>query len=279
MSVQSSAAVPINGGELQTNVLSNKTSSSNYRGHLFSLLVSSQLTDGLAKLFNFDILRHGTSISNSFSILKQGVDPSRGGTGSAKGSIRYVIPCRNKFHVFKDVLRSCKGEVKIEFYGYKPNPQTGELETKKMYIAKSYELEFTLFQRITFPMQRLFCLKAHAYLAGLNSTFDRTELKIGNIAKSIFLGLTSMLSPTVKFMYTKEEIPTIFEEDLDYNGAAFKTGEALSNDRIGLVGILKHAKVENITKGFKENPLRTVIGVIQIVAGTALTLTGLGIIL
>src|SRR5580700_6720299 len=52
--------------------------------HLLTLPISSQVTSGLARIFNFEILTHGTSFPNYLGILTNGGDPSKGGskTGS-----------------------------------------------------------------------------------------------------------------------------------------------------------------------------------------------------
>ena len=46
--------------------------------HLPSLFISSHVLKVLCKITGYEALQHGTSISNYFSILKSGGDPSKG---------------------------------------------------------------------------------------------------------------------------------------------------------------------------------------------------------
>src|SRR5271170_5025857 len=71
--------------------------------HLFALPISSHVTVGLAKMFGFEVLRHGTSYSNYFNILENGTDPNRGGATSSLGDgVKDNDPTYLRFHVFKD---------------------------------------------------------------------------------------------------------------------------------------------------------------------------------
>ncbi len=57
--------------------------------HLLVLSISSQVTIGLAKVFDFEILTHGTSFTNCYGILKNGADPSK--SGSEIGSTNFYL--------------------------------------------------------------------------------------------------------------------------------------------------------------------------------------------
>lgn len=45
--------------------------------HLLTLPISSYVTEGLAKIFDFEVLRHGTSIPSYLSIIEKGVSEIR----------------------------------------------------------------------------------------------------------------------------------------------------------------------------------------------------------
>lgn len=249
--------------------------------HLLALPISSQVTIGLAKIFNFEILTHGTSFKNNYGILKNGADPARGGSegGSTLGYDKKLAEnAKGYFYVFKDsqleISTTTKGSGRTR-------QSNGEYVEKSNYSDK----KGNLFDEEQFKSPNLLekaqvhiSPKIHATLAGTASS--ATENNVKKIAKIIFYGPTTFFfSPTLRFMYAPDEIKGRFENDPDYGGKAYRTSEALSNNRIGLVGVGKHANVKGLEKGVRERPLRVVAGVVQVVAGSIITLTGLGLVL
>ncbi len=209
--------------------------------HLMTLPISSYLTQGAGKVCGFETLRHGTTFPRYFSILRQGADPKRGGQGSSKIKESYVENSKNYFHVFKD----CEAR------------------------AFNSKLAGQLFKQ---TMPRL-----HAVLTG---TYEvKKQRVITKVTLKVFWGLANFFCPTVRFMYRHQEIPNIFKNDYDYGSAAYKTKHPLSNNRIGLGGLLKQVKVKDIKREVQKRPLRVLTGIVEMLAGTLLTGCGLGIIL
>ncbi|MBN9378645.1 MAG: hypothetical protein BGO14_07215 [Chlamydiales bacterium 38-26] len=210
------------------------------------MFTSRYISKGLAKMSGFEELRHGTSWPNYFGILRKGACPEKGGSTTNHFDLSkygtFVKPM-NKFYVFKD--------------------------TEATLLGKRYAL-------ITYLMTTM-GTRMHATLAG-NAHIKRTNNlgnKIKKIVCAIFLGMTA---PTLKFFYHSREIPSHFKNDEDYGGLAYYTEKTISNDRIGIVGICKHAKSKDMTLQFRTKPLRATYGVIQVILGIFLTLSGLGLI-
>jgi len=216
--------------------------------HLFALPISSHVTVGLAKMFGFEVLRHGTSYSNYFNILENGTDPNRGGATSSLGDgVKDNDPTYLRFHVFKDSnnnLGYC-----VPFVGH-------------------------IFKRIM-P-------NVHAAISGVSCGIESQNSVISRIFSCI---CHLFCSPTLRFVYRKEELDNLFEDDPDYGNLALRTrndhpdGVSLPNDRIGLLGICKQAKFEDLKRACKENPLLVFIGCIQLLLGLCLTFVGLGLFL
>lgn len=218
--------------------------------HLLSLPISSFVVRGLAKIFDFEVLRHGTSFPSYFSILKNGANPSRGGTGSSLG-IRcnvFIENSKGYFHVFKD------SEVR----------RGGAFEN--------------LCVKVISP-------KLHAVLAGVASVPAFSNSLLQTLMK-VLAAIGNCFCPTLHFVYRKTELQGLeagreekrFENDPDYNGLAYRTHSALSNDRIGLVGICCHATPNDLSRAWKNNRCQCVLGIIMVLAGSILSLMGLGFV-
>lgn len=235
--------------------------------HLLTLPISSYVTEGLAKIFDFEVLRHGTSIPNYLSIIENGADPAYGGTGStvilynvdSDGISLEAETCKGRFHVFKDsecVLAPHDNGKRGAYTSYR-FPVVG-------HIIKRTHTHF------------------HAVLSGI-SYAKNIDNKIVKIVASIFLGIANFFSPKLRFIYRKSEIgtlenPGIFEDDPDYNNMAYRTNQKLPNDRIGLIGICKQATLADAKRAWKVNPLNVLTGVGQVIVGIGLTIRGLGIL-
>jgi hypothetical protein len=255
--------------------------------HLLSLLVSSQVTIGLAKVFDFEILTHGTSFRNCYGILKNGADPSKGGSeigsttfyanGNSNSSV--MQNANNYFYVFKD-SEAKKGlsskTTRVIHHLNGPSTVISGFQDKNGKIFKEQQFEDLSFID---HLELYLSPRFHAALAGISHT-DSIENKVKKIVEQIFYGVTNFLfSPTLRFIYTLDETKNIFESDPDYAGYAYRTSEKLPNSRIGLVGVCKHANIEGLKRGLQERPARVVAGAVQVLAGSILTCTGLGLFL
>lgn len=239
--------------------------------HLLTLPISTYVTEGIAKICGFELFRHGTGFPQYFGILSAGADPSFGGNTSAEvafdqDTIRQANASKNRFYIFKDSeaeLDDEKVEIKIPIIGQ-------------------------LFKRTH--------TRLHAVLAGASLIKD-IDNDIVRITLKIFLGFFNFFCPTLRFAYKKDEIHTFANEeefnqqskvedplprfinDPDYAHLAYMTPDILPADRIGLLGLCRHATWEDAKLTFSTDPLQVLLGVIQIIIGVALTLLGVGIFL
>lgn len=210
------------------------------------MFASRYISKGLAKMSGFEELRHGTSWPNYFGILRRGACPEKGGSTTNQFDFSkygtFLKPA-NKFYVFKDTEATFLG---------------------KRCVVMTY-------------LMTAMGTRMHATLAG-HALIKRTNSlgnKIIKIVCAIFVGMTA---PTLNFFYHSREIHSNFKNDEDYGGLAYYTEKAISNDRIGIVGICKQAKRQDISHQFRTKPLRATYGVIQVILGIFLTLSGLGLI-
>lgn len=255
-----------------------------YWMHLMTLPISSHITIGLAKIFNFEVLTHGTSLKNYMGIITQGADPSKG--GSAEGSTPFYTGgamnsdfaqrTRNHFYVFKD------SEIKQAKYEKSSGSRLNERfemvsyveyldERGNRHLQQEYR-SLTLFEKI----EILIAPRLHAALSAIGKIPD-TENKTADLAKRWFYGsLNGLFSPTLRFIYTLEHTKRLFEDDPDYSGKAYRTPHALSNDKIGLIGVCQQASAQGFIEGMSTRPLRVLSGAVHLVAGTVFTATGLG---
>lgn len=216
--------------------------------HLMVLPVSTYVTEGIAKIAGFEVLRHGTSFPNYLNILKNGTDPLRGGSTSNFGAEADAFdPTYRRFHVFRDSDNQLANRV----------PVVGHI-----------------FKRV---MPRV-----HATISGVSYVAARTNYKIISIVGGIFSGIAHLfLCPTMRFVYRKEELKDLFENDNDYGNLALKTypNVRLSNDRIGLMGLCQQVTKEDIKSTFQEHPFQFLMGIIQLLVGIIFTTCGVGLFL
>lgn len=255
--------------------------------HLLVLPISSHVIVGLAKIFDFEILTHGTSFTNCYGILKNGADPSKG--GSKIGSTKFYVGgdrdsiftknANNQFYVFKDSEAKkglgCKITSTI-YHSDKPPTIISGFKDKNGKVFQ--EQQFTELSFIN-QLELYLSPRFHAALAAISHT-DTIESKVKKIAEQIFYGISNFLfSPTLRFIYTLNETKNIFEDDPDYAGYAYRTSERLPNSRIGLIGVCKYANSEGFKTGLQRRPVRVIAGVVQLLAGSILTCMGLGLFL
>jgi hypothetical protein len=237
--------------------------------HFLTLPISTYVTEGVAKICGFEVLRHGTSFPNYVNILKKGVDFSHAGKVSEEAAFddstkKQALACKNRFYIFKD-SEACIDD--------------GDLKSK------------TLGQIFKRTHTRLHAVLAGAYYA------KGTKNRVLCLIKKIVYGILNFFCPTVRFMYRKDEMQKFdsekkfeahkdekhlnprFISDEDYYGAAYKTPDSLPNDRIGLIGLCRNARWEDVKRIFKTNPSQILLGSIQIIIGLALTAIGAGILL
>lgn len=247
--------------------------------HLITFPVSSHVVVGLAKIFNFEVLTHGTSFKNHINILKTGADPSRG--GSKEGSTEIYVgqdkfwgeefheKTKGYFYVFKDV--ELKRATRYELPGKDANDLCIYVDKKsgKIYKEQLYR-SLTLIEKI----QVYILPRKHAALSGVAQvSSDKSTIK------KIFYGMTNFLfSPTLRFIYTLDETKKLFVDDPDYDGRAYRTPHHLPNNRIGLIAVFSQASLNHLKEGIAQRPLRVLAGVIQCFAGMILTISGLGLI-
>ena len=254
--------------------------------HFLTFPISSQVTIGLAKIFDFEVLAHGTSITNCCEILKGGADPSKGGSeggstryyaaGAAKGS--FVEAVKNHFYVFKDSEAKTGMDAKVERRTYhKDSHPTVTFE----FVKNGKHFKEEQFEDVSFVDRiKLYVYpKFHAVLAAISHT-DAIDSKVRRCAELVFYGVSNFLfSPTLRFIYTRDETKKIFEDDPDYTGLAYRTSKHLPNNRIGLIGVCAHASLEGLKSGLQKRPLRVLAGTVHLLAGSILTYMGLGFIL
>lgn len=221
----------------------------NFRNlHLFTRPISTYVTEGLAKIYGFQVLRHGTAFPNYLNILKFGTDPNKGGSTVYFGDVpEKSDPVYRRFHVFKDSDNSLANCV----------PIVGHIIKRAM------------------P-------RVHATVSGISYVIANSRYKIVQVVGGIFSGIAHLFfAPVLRFVYRKEELSELFEDDPDYGNLAFRTHQhvSLSNDRIDLVGLWRNATNEDAKRAWKECPLQVIIGVIQLIIGAIFTLIGLGILL
>lgn len=228
--------------------------------HLVTFPISSQVTVGLAKIFDFEVLTHGTCFRNSFGILKNGGDPSKG--GSTNGSTQITVGIGGMDPADSQMVNAAR----MRFYVFKDTE-------KRERDGNGGFRELTCIESIACSgLHRM-----HAALSGAAQAGDGQGI-LATAMKIVYAVFNFLFSPTIRFIYSKEEITGIFGDDPDYGGKAYRTAEHLPNDRIGLIGVCSHASFEGLQRGLNERPLRVLAGAVQVVAGVALTSVGLGLI-
>lgn len=257
--------------------------------HVLTQCISSHVLSGLCKIYGNEILRHGTSWTNYKSILKMGVDLSRGGRTTEDCTGNYVT-CSST---------TCLPDGRLETTVTKiPKAQTS---LARNHLAINAENKFYVFRDSKFgvtpdghtvlsrflvplfkrggPIQHSFLAYLAQYIKEDNDREERGWMTVAALIKAVF-------TPKLKFIYSLQEIEgsleteALFENDPDYsNESAYRTAHALSNDRIGIVGFFSHAYKSHVWKHIKNNPGKCIQGVIQLSAGILLTaIPGLGYI-
>lgn len=217
---------------------------------LATLPISTYVTEGLAKLSGFEILRHGTAFPNYINILKKGTDPGKGGSTCNFGKeCRTDDSLYRRFHVFKD--SDNKLAHRVPFIGH-------------------------IFKRTNPRLHTTISGGSYAY------AHSRFKWRCVRIALGIASGVAHLLfCPVLRFAYKKEELPNYFENDPDYGNLAFRThrNKSLSAHRIGLIGLCKQVTKKDFKQTWEKDKLRVLIGTIQLLAGLILTVTGAGLFL
>lgn len=214
--------------------------------HLLTLPISTFMVEGLAKVFNFEVLRHGTDLSSYLSILKNGANPSFGGAGASCDNPTLQSNSKGYFHVTKDTELPIQGHI-----------------LKRM-------------------SPRMYAALSGVYKIKKNSQ----ENKVVLVAKVFFAYFSNLLfSPTLRFIFNKEEIhgsvvqPGIFENDPDSLGFAYRTKEKIGSNRIGIVALFKQIEGNGAKEALTNHPGRFIIGIAQLITGIFLTLIGVGILI
>jgi len=201
--------------------------------------------EGLSKILCLETLRHGTGPLGYFGIYRNGADPSKGGNqnGSsyAGANEAYIRDSENYFHVFKD------SEFSI-------NPSQDFQNTN---------------QGAMISILKIILPRYHAMLSGMAS-FGHSSKHLKNLTFPAVIGATvGLATPTIKFRFTPESTygnDTIFENDDDYYGFAYKTREAISIKHIGMIGTLSQGINRRMFSRMKSNPLKVAHGASLIAA-------------
>jgi len=231
--------------------------------HLVSLAVSRHVLSGLAKIAGYEVLMHGTSWSNYLSILQNGADPNRGGETTEACEILDINPEHKE-----KLITTAKG---------------------RCFVLKDTELfniDHIFFSTLGSCLISVFKTNMHATFAYLREYKKLTGLDPSDTAPLwvwIASAVAALFTPKVRYIYSLEEIhgrsgrPAIFQQDPN-DDPAYEAFQALPNDRIGLLGLIKHVEHERVFKHIQENPGKVALGVVEVAFGVLLTGTGLGIL-
>lgn len=223
----------------------------------FTEYVSSHVLSGLCKIGGYEVLRHGTTWSRSISILQNGADPHYGGSITRSA---FASPTVITYEPLTDISVSItEANAKGRFYVFRDSTFDGGIP---------HPLSF-LFKRLL-PIFHSFLAYRQDSMANSGGIFTKWMCVV-SIVKAIF-------TPKLKFIYTLEEIPSIFEDDPDYTGeTAYRTSQPLSADRIGLGGLINHLESARVWTHIKEHPGKAIQGIAQLAIGILLTaIPGLG---
>jgi hypothetical protein len=222
-------------------------------GLFTSVPVSGFAQDGIAHILGLEVLRHGTSWSNTVSILGQGALASKG--GSAGGATSHLVGVENASELnegYVHVMRDSE-------FGAPVGSQNRTLYHAFLKRANT---------------------KGYTMLSALSNVEDLWIIGLGNRLKMLSVKLAKIIlhtpCPTLRFMYKQEEIPQIFEADPLHGHGAYRTTEDIPADRIGIVGAFRHGCDGKILERIKKDPVKAALGVAELVAGVALTVFGLG---
>ncbi len=223
----------------------------------FSDCISSHVLSGLCKIGGYEVLRHGTTCSRSISIIQNGTDPHYGGliTKSAFASPTLITNEPPTDFSMSITEANAKGR----FYVFRDTTFNGGLPS----------LATILFKRLL-PIFHSFLAYREESMANSGGVFTKW-MYIVSIVKAIF-------TPKLKFIYTLDEIASVFEDDPDYTEkTAYRTSQSLSADRIGLGGLINHLDRAHVWTHIKEHPGKAIQGIIQLTIGIFFTaIPGLG---
>ena len=188
--------------------------------HLFDL--------GLANLLALDILKHGTSLKNYFSISFSGADPSRGGTSETQyygwnektdwGScVNYAEDAKNKFFVMHETDRSNETDSGTQ------GPCMG----------------------VQLPM-------AYSNMANSNSTGGRTPLTI----------LLDFITPVLRFKFIPADFKANFKPDKTMPKGCFYTEKPISPMHLGITGSVTQGINPRMFSRMIQHPSRVLRGVV-----------------
>ncbi|MEI8299997.1 MAG: hypothetical protein WCG10_00090 [Chlamydiota bacterium] len=225
----------------------------NFGLQILTLPLSSHVTEGLCKIGGFESLRHGTSVSHFFSILKNGADP--------KVAVQYATkqPDR-KFFVLKDSENSYLSKrLWPRFYAMDKGAIFGASLMKKATsnkrLIESSVVVSMLMHTIFPPMVRFI--------------YRPSEIEKGDIFQGD------------KIVELRERNGVIHSDAErkhweEMGALALETQSKLPVDRIGLVGICSHISLQDVSTAIHDNPVRVISGVAELALGGLLTYYGLG---
>ena len=161
--------------------------SNNWGLHLLTIPISSYVTEGIAKMGGYEVLRHGTSFPNYLGILRNGADPSHGGKTTDKTAFdedtkKQAKACKNHFFVFKD------SEAHFN------DPQ---VQLKLPIIGHIFKRTHT---------------RLHAVLGGAALAKNGKNKVVLKVQK-IFLGFINFFCPILRFVYRKNEMQKFSSEE------------------------------------------------------------------
>lgn len=234
------------------NLLSNNTNISPLV-HLACIPISTILELSLAKLMGMETLRHGTTITRAISILSNGTDPQKGGTGASQAAVELG----NGKETIKQMRSRCTGQFHVV-------KDEGFDITRRGQEAPGYHYCSNT------PFAKALIAKGFTVYTAYGTA------KWHKIASAI---INFFFSPILRFHFTKEEREKQFEIDPDFPSVALRTTHVIHNDRLGIASLFKYGSFTGFTKRAQENPLSTIACIAGVALGTLLTCTGLGIII
>lgn len=222
----------------------------NIGGYFLGNTLAALYDDGIANVLGLETLRHGTSPINYFSIKIRGGLPAHGGKDSGS-----TVNWRN------DDLENTKNH---------------------FYLFKDSELKFhNHYDQLSKPQKALdslicscvlrFLPRLHVFLSGYNFTAKRVPKSL-EASFGVIAGVVSvLLSPTLRFRFSKIDSSRLLNDDTYDRGQAYRTPYHVEPWRIGLVGsILTGVNLDWYTRA-KVNPMKITTGVLQIIAAIFLT--------
>lgn len=194
---------------------------------------------GLARLFALETLTHGTGPLGYIGISLNGADPNYGGgkTGSSVVAHSfYVEKSKNFFYVFKDT----------EFNEAPCND--------------------TLIPILCSTLGNQILARRHAVLSGMANFGYSTVYNTGNAVQGVLGALAGFFTPTLKFRFIPEEVVKCnegcrFEDDPDYNRAAYRTSQAIKPHHLGFSGTISQGINAQMFNRMYNNPAKVLLGI------------------